>query len=41
MQTTGKALLAAEPCSLARVWTVAQNGRSLPRLLYLTAVPAD
>jgi hypothetical protein len=41
MQTTGAALLAAEPCRLPRVWLLAHDGRSARGLLYLAAVSAD
>ena len=37
MQTTGAALLAAEPCRLLRVWLLAHDGRSARGLLYLAA----
>ena len=39
MQTNGTLLLAVELCSLACVRLAAQDGRSVPRLLYFAAVP--
>ena len=38
MQNTGAILLAAQRCSLVRMWTPAQDSRSAHGLLYLAAV---
>jgi hypothetical protein len=41
MQTSGTALLAAERCSLVRMWMAAQDSRSTHGLLYFAAVRDD
>lgn len=41
MQTTGVALLAAERCSIVRLWTPVQDSRSAYGLLYFAAVRDD
>ena len=41
MQTSGTALLAAERCSLVRVWMAARDSRSAHGLLYFAAVRDD
>ena len=41
MQTSGTSLLAVDRCSLAHVWTFAQDSRSAYGLLYLAAVRDD
>jgi hypothetical protein len=38
MQTSGTSLVAAERCSLLRMWMLAEGGRSACRLLYSAAV---